>query len=83
MTGFLLPCLMLLEADMIFHLSDILRSIPAQFLVGFAQSFVTLIRSHQIMFLHSAAGTTDGQLLASWMADIFFAPVSIITPEQT
>lgn len=32
------------------------------------------------MFLREAAKTTDGQLLASWMADIFFAPVSIINP---
>lgn len=82
-TQFLIPCFMLLEKDMLLELFQFLLKIQANFMVGFVQSFVTLTRQHQQKFVESAKMNPSGEHLASWMADIFFAPVSIISIPKT
>lgn len=77
-----LPALRQLQSDMIGHFLYYLICVPQPLQVGFVRSFVTLVRAHQIMFILHARGETNGELLASWMADIYYSPYSIINPPK-
>lgn len=76
-----LPQLRLIETDMLGYVINFVPYIQVSFLTGFVQSFATLIRAHKVRYVQCAWGVTDGQLLLSWMADIFFAPMSLINSE--
>lgn len=77
----ILPSLRLVDIDLICELVSFVPHIDASFLTGFFQSFATLIRAHKVRYVQCAWGVTNGELLVSWMADIFFSPISLINIE--
>lgn len=74
-TNYVLPSLVLIEADIIGYITLLLPRVANFFLPGFVQSFAALTRNHQFRFL-DYAGTVHSSQLASMMSDIFMNPDS-------
>lgn len=74
-TNFVLPSLVLMEADIIGYITLLLPRVANFFLPGFVQSFAALTRNHQFRFL-DYAGTVHSSQLAPMMSDIFMKPDS-------